>query len=149
VRPEGLCQWKIPMTTSRIEPATFQLVPQSLNQLLHRVPHLHVRPGLLPPFPHASLHARTQVYLYNSRISRLWLLATTRKSRDEKCVLLKATEELRFRAVGIRAEILVCVCVCVCVCHIYIYIYIGGVGFQLMTLLRARPAQFSAYAGLT
>jgi hypothetical protein len=28
VRPEGLCQWKIPMTPSRFEPATFQLVAQ-------------------------------------------------------------------------------------------------------------------------
>jgi len=32
VRPEGICQWKIPMTPSGIEPATFRLSSQTRQQ---------------------------------------------------------------------------------------------------------------------
>jgi hypothetical protein len=37
VRPERLCQWKIPVTPRGIEPTTFRLVAQCLNQVRNHV----------------------------------------------------------------------------------------------------------------
>jgi hypothetical protein len=51
-RSEGLCQWKIPMTPSEIEPATFRFVAQYLNHCatISGVPHHWIR-GWITPVP--------------------------------------------------------------------------------------------------
>ena len=79
-RPEGLCQWKIAMSPSGIEPATFRLVVQGLSQLCYSV----------PPIPFFSPGATTPMgFVFHSPLAGFSLLAyevswshtTTRHSR--------------------------------------------------------------------
>ena len=50
VRPEELSRWKIPMTPSGIEPATFQLVAQCFHQMRHRAPQAWSKENGKVPF---------------------------------------------------------------------------------------------------
>jgi len=62
VRPEGLCQWKIPVTPLGIKTATFRLVVQYLNRLRHHVP-LKCQ-GFYYKFQNSKLKNHSKHYLY-------------------------------------------------------------------------------------
>ena len=85
VRPEGLCQWKIPLTLSGIQPATFWLVARCLNQLRYRV----------PPTPLVRWLSTFFGALYVTVLRVTYLL------KEHKCIWKSRAEEIRDRKVRI------------------------------------------------
>jgi len=71
VRSEGICQWKIPMTPSGIEPATFRFVAQHLNHCAAAVPTYAMYSRLIKDTSSITISSVTLFFSYGPSYQKL------------------------------------------------------------------------------
>jgi hypothetical protein len=119
VRPEGICQWKNPMTPSGIDPATFRLVAQCLNLPRHRLSHHVLSTDTI--YTYINIFSKSpnyQTYLIWGRGSRYGASNISRKGKPEllpeklsQCILkIKPTKCTSFSKLFLFKQFMLTAC---------------------------------------